>query len=461
VWDRFGRELPQVCGWLLSRRSFCRRSRVIDTNVTQVAPAPAARLVLPRPRLDRLDSIDLLRGVVMVLMALDHVRDFFSDQLFVDPTDLQKTTPPIFLTRWVTHFCAPTFMFLAGTAAFLSGTRGKSRPALSWFLFTRGLWLAFLEVVVNRILWMFNFDLQHHGAGVFWAIGWSMVVLSVLVYLPATVVTLLGVGMIGLHNLLDGLTADQVHLPGWLWVILHSPGDAPVMDEGTVGQVVNWARHLLGLGDVSVVDGITFGTGYCLVPWMGVMAAGYGFGTLLQLDRPQRRRRLFLLGTALTLGFVLLRAANVYGDPHPWAEQSSPLLTFLSFLNCTKYPPSLLYLLMTLGPAILALAFFDRPLGPLARPIVTFGRVPLFFYLLHIPLIHGGAVLCDTLRFGWSPLAAAGPWEIKPGAVPEHYGLSLPLVYVVWIGVVLVLYLPCRWFAEVKRRRRDGWLSYI
>jgi uncharacterized membrane protein len=409
----------------------------MDTNVTRSAPAPAARPVPAKPGPDRLVSVDLVRGLVMILMALDHVRDFFSDRLFLDPTDLKTTTPAVFLTRWVTHFCAPTFIFLAGAAAFLSGTRGKTRPALSWFLLTRGLWLAFLEVTVNRALWMFNYDLHHHGAGVFWAIGWSMVVLSALVYLPTPAVTLFGVAMIVLHNLLDGLTADQARLPGWLWVILHSPGDAPI------------------------AGGFTFGTGYCLVPWAGVMAAGYGFGALLRPDRATRRRRLFRLGTALTLGFIVLRAANVYGDPQPWVRQPSALWTFLSFLNCTKYPPSLLYLLMTLGPAVLALAYFDRPPGPLTRPVVTFGQVPLFFYLLHIPLIHGAAVLCDWLRFGWSPLAAAGPWEVRAEAVPEAYGLSLPLVYLLWAGVVLVLYPPCRWFAGVKRRRRGAWLSYL
>jgi uncharacterized membrane protein len=373
----------------------------------------------------------------MILMALDHVRDFFSDRLFLDATDLTTTTPAYFLTRWVTHFCAPTFIFLAGTAAFLSSTRGKSKPALSWFLLTRGIWLAFFEVVVNRMMWMFNYDLHHHGAGVFWAIGWSMVVLSFLVYLPTLVVTVFGLAMIILHNLLDGLTPADLSLPGWLWTMLHNPGDA------------------------TVIDGYTFGTGYCLIPWVGVMAAGYGFGTFMLLDRATRRRRLFQLGMALTLGFIILRAVNVYGDPRPWSEQSSPLWTFLSFLNCTKYPPSLLYLLMTLGPALLALAVLDRPLGSLAGPIITFGRVPLFYYLLHIPLIHGGAVLLDYVRFGWSPLAASGPWEIKPGEIPGSYGVSLPVVYLIWIGVVVILYLPCRWFAALKQRRRDVWLSYL
>jgi uncharacterized membrane protein len=264
-----------------------------------------------------------------------------------------------------------------------------------------------------------------------------MVALSVLVYLPTSIVTLIGVLMIVLHNLLDGLTADHVGLPGWLWVILHSPGDA------------------------EVVNGITFGTGYSLVPWMGVMAAGYGFGRLMLLDRANRRQFLFLLGTLLTLCFIVVRAANVYGDPQPWKEQSNWLWTFLSFLNCTKYPPSLLYLLMTLGPAILVLACFDRPLGPVAQPVVIFGRVPLFFYILHILLIHGAAVLFDYARFGWSPLAGAGPWEVRPEAVPESYGFSLPMVYLLWIGLLLVLYPPCRWYAEVKRRNKSVWLSYL
>jgi uncharacterized membrane protein len=283
---------------------------------------------------------------------------------------------------------------------------------------------------------MFNYDLQHHGAGVFWAIGWSLVVLSVLVYLPTWLVTGIGVLTILLHNLLDGLTADQVALPRWLWVILHSPGDEPV------------------------VDGITFGTAYCLIPWIGVMAAGYGFGALMLLDRTKRRRRLFLLGAVFILAFIILRATNYYGDPRPWVVQSSPLLTLLSFLNCTKYPASLLFLLMTLGPAILAVALFDRPLSPLARPLVIFGRVPLFYYLLHIPLIHGAAVLLDNVRFGWSPLANNGPW-FRPEDIPPNYGVSLPMVYLIWIGVVLVLYPPCRWFAGVKQRRRDAWLSYF
>jgi len=429
----------------------------VSANLTLAAPSEP--ITPATPRQDRLESVDLLRGMVMILMALDHVRDFMSDRLFYDATNLAESTPANFLTRWITHYCAPTFIFLAGTGAFLSGTRGKSKPELSWFLLTRGLWLVLLELTVVRMSWMFDFNRFDHGPGVFWAIGWSMVVLSGLVYLPISFVTVFGLVMIGYHNLLDGLTAEQLGLTDWSWVILHQPGSAtvwrvvtPSISNATIAEEV-----------APVWREITIGTGYCLIPWCGVMAAGYGFGALLRLGQGVRRRELFGLGLALTLAFILLRARNVYGDPNPWWEKNDPLLNFLSFLNCTKYPPSLLYLLMTLGPAILALALFDRPLGPWARPIITIGRVPLFYYLLHVPLIHGLAVLIDYVRYGWSPQAAAGPWMFRPGVngVAEDYGISLPMVYLVWIGVVLVLYPACRWFAGVKQRRREAWLSYL
>jgi uncharacterized membrane protein len=389
-------------------------------------------------RPDRIESIDLLRGAVMIVMALDHVRDFTSDRLFDNPVDLQTTTPGIFLTRWVTHYCAPTFIFLAGTSAFLSGTRGKSRGELAMFLVTRGLWLALFEVTINRALWMFNFDVTHHGAGVFWAIGWAMVILSGLVYLPPTAVGAIGVAVVASHNLLDPMRAEHVHLPKWIWMILHQPGDEPVSGD------------------------YTFGTGYSLIPWAGVMAAGYGFGSLFTLDRRRRRAWLFAIGGAATAAFVVVRGLNVYGDPQPWAVQArGPEWTVFSFLNCTKYPASLCYLLMTLGPAILALAIFDRPLGSLVKPAITFGRVPLFYYVLHIALIHGLAVGIDDMRFGWSPQAHAGPWDVKPETAPPGYGLSLPMVYLVWVGVVLVLYPPCRWYAGVRKRHPGGWLSYL
>jgi uncharacterized membrane protein len=388
-------------------------------------------------------------------MALDHVRDFWSERLLMDPTDLATTTVGIFWTRWITHFCAPVFIFLAGTSAFLAGTRGRSRGELAWLLFTRGLWFAFFEVTINRALWMFEYDLQHYGAGVFWAIGWAMVVLAVLVYLPTPVVTLIGVALIVSHNLLDGVRAEQLGLPEWLWIILHQPG------EGSVVRAPGWLRDILhSPGHMPGRDDVTFGTAYCLIPWTGVMAVGYGFGGLLRFPRARRRLLVFGLGAVVTLAFLLLRWWDRYGDPRPWQPQSSLSWTVLSFLNCTKYPASLLYLLMTLGPALLALAIFDRPLGPLGRRIVVFGRVPFFFYLLHIPLIHGGAVLQDWVRFGWSPLANNGPW-FRPEDIPANYGVSLPVVYLVWIGVVLILYPPCRWFAGVKSRHSNWWLEYL
>jgi uncharacterized membrane protein len=425
---------------------------------THRASTETGTAVRPEPvpeKPERLESIDLLRGAVMLLMALDHVRDFWSERLLMDPTDLTTTTPGIFLTRWITHFCAPVFIFLAGTSAFLAGTRGRSKGELAWLLFTRGLWLAFFEVTVNRALWMFNYDLQHYGAGVFWAIGWAMVALAGLVYAPAPAVALLGVALIVSHNLLDGVRAEQLGLPEWLWIILHQPGD------GSVVRTPGWLWDILhSPGHVPGRDDITFGTGYCLIPWTGVMAVGYGFGAVLRLPRGRRRPLVFGLGAVVTLAFILLRLWNRYGDPRPWQPQSSLLWTLLSFLNCTKYPASLLYLLMTLGPALLALAIFDRPSGPLGRRVVVFGRVPFFFYLLHIPLIHGGAVLCDWLRFGWSPLATNGPW-FRPDDIPADYGVSLPMVYLVWVVVVLILYPPCRWFAGLKSRRGDWWLSYL
>lgn len=393
----------------------------------------------PASRAERLDGIDLLRGAIMIVMALDHVRDFVSDRLLEDPTNLKTTTPALFLTRWITHYCAPTFIFLAGTGAFLAGTRGKSKGELSWFLLARGLWLAIFEITINRALWMFNYDLHVYGAGVFWAIGLSMMVLAALVYLPTPVVAAFGLMMIVYHNLLDGIQVQQDGPLKLLWTILHSPNEVPIFEGSS----------------------FKFGTGYCLIPWAGVMAAGYGFGAFFCLDRSTRQWWFAFLGLLLIFNFVLLRSLNIYGDPQRWERQADFTRTVLSFINCTKYPPSLLYLLMTLGPAILSLAIFDRPLGAWSKPVITFGRVPFFFYLLHIPLIHGLAVAIDRIRFGWSPQATAGPWDLGNMKLPPNYGVGLAEVYGMWILVLLVLYLPCRWFAGVKARNKSTWLSYV
>src|SRR5947207_1145993 len=314
----------------------------------------------------RLDSVDLLRGLVMVIMALDHTRDFFSKDLSFDPTDLSRTYPALFLTRWITHCCAPVFMFLAGTGAFLSTTRGKSKKELSWFLLSRGLWLVVLELTWVRCFgWQFNFDYHFSVGAVIWALAWSMIALSALVFLPVPVISLFGVAMVVTHNGLDAVTAESWGTMGWLWKILHGGG---LLDSGT---------------------GYRFVAAYPLIPWIGVMAAGYGFGALLKREPNERRNWIFGLGVGLILLFILIRGINGYGDPNPWSRQKNGLFTLFSFLNCHKYPPSLAYLLMTLGPALVVLALLERGTPRWLGPILVFGRVPLFYYLIHLPLIHG------------------------------------------------------------------------
>ncbi len=372
----------------------------------------------------------------MVIMALDHTRDFFSRDLAFDPADLAKTYPALFLTRWITHYCAPIFVFLAGAGAFLSTRRGKTRTELSWFLLTRGLWLVLLEVTWVRCLgWQFNFDYHFVMGLVIWAIGWSMVALAGLVFLPLPWVATFGILMIALHNLLDGVKPEDCGTLAWLWRILHSGG-----------ILVPTARY-------------RFSAGYPLIPWIGVMAAGYGFGALFLRESAERRKWLISLGALLTALFIVLRAINAYGDPAPWSRQKIGLFTLFSFVNCNKYPPSLLFLLMTLGPALLAVAALDRGTPRWLKPVLVFGRVPLFYYLLHLPFIHGLAVLASYLEYGQASWWFANPGD--PPLRPTDYGYSLPVVYLIWIGVVLALYPVCRWFAEVKRRRREGWLSYL
>ncbi|HET6272874.1 MAG TPA: heparan-alpha-glucosaminide N-acetyltransferase domain-containing protein [Bacteroidota bacterium] len=382
---------------------------------------------------ERLGSVDLLRGMVMALMALDHVRDYFTDARFY-PLDLTQTNILLYMTRWITHFCAPAFVFLAGTGAFLSLTRGKTIPELSRFLFTRGLWLVFIELTVVRFGWLFNIDYTLAIGQVIWAIGWSMVALAVLIRFPVKVATIFGLLMIALHNLFDDVTPDQLGIFGWPWQILHAGGP------------------------INYMQGYSFLVAYPLIPWIGVMAVGYGFGTILIKEASARRKTLLRLGLAITAGFILIRATNLYGDPNQWSQQKDVVFTAFDFINCEKYPPSLLYLMITLGPAIAVLPLLERARGWMAQFFIVFGRVPMFFYIIHIPLIHGLALLAAYLTgydtgfmFGNVP-----PWEWPPG-----YGFGLPVVYVVWGGVVLALYPVCKWFAEVKKRRKDVWLSYL
>jgi uncharacterized membrane protein len=392
----------------------------------------------------RLHSVDALRGIVMVIMALDHVRDFFHVYAKTfDPLDPSKTWTGLFFTRWITHFCAPTFVFLAGTGAFLSTRRGKTKKELSWFLLTRGLWLVLLELTLVRLGWFFNFDYHFVFVQVIWAIGWGMVLLAGLVFLPTRVIAAFGLAMIALHNLLDNFKSADFGALRWLWVVLHET-NALFPREGSLLLIA-----------------------YPLVPWVGVMAAGYAFGEILTLERDRRRRMLFGIGLTAVVLFVLLRWLNVYGDPLGWAVQErGTWFTFLSFLNTQKYPPSLLFLLMTLGPSIIALALFDRAPGRepggILRPFVIFGRVPLFYYLLHVPLMHVVAVVFSYIKYGRAEwLFANWPLPGQPQLEPQGYGYDLRVVYAVWLGVVLALYPLCRWFAGVKARRRDAWLSYL
>ena len=385
----------------------------------------------------RLDSVDLLRGFVMVLMVLDHVRDFFGN-VQVNATDPGTSTIPLFFTRWITHFCAPTFVFLAGTGAYLAGSRGMSKAALSRFLLTRGIWLALLELTLVRLGMTFDLTFRFFPLTVLWAIGISMVVLSVLVFLPTTLIAWLGVTMIVVHNAFDGVAPQDFGRFADVWRLLHIQG---MLDFQIAG------RPVFGL--------------YPLIPWMGVMAAGYAFGAIVRNPNAEfRRAGLWNLGLAMIALFVFLRWLNVYGDPRPWtAQERGPVYTVLSFLNCQKYPPSLLYLLMTLGPAITLLAIFDwRGAGMLTKPLTTFGRVPLFYYLLQWPLIHLLAVGVNAgLGQPYKWLLGNGPFE-----APANYGYSLPVVYLMWMATLLLIYAPCAWFAGLKKRHRDGWwLSYL
>jgi uncharacterized membrane protein len=402
-----------------------------DLAAEVARPALPVRKVLPalatRPRLT---SIDLLRGSVMILMALDHTRDFFGAS-GMNPRDV--TEPALFLTRWVTHYCAPLFIFLAGLSAFLYGTRqGRTPGEVSWFLLTRGFWLMVLEFTLVRLGWSFDLSAHFFVAQVIWIIGASMVVLAGLVHLPRPALVSIALVTIGGHNLLDGIRAESFGVMAWLWNLLHQP-------------------QLLQLGPHSKLLAL-----YPLVPWFGVMAAGYALGPLFLADTTTRLRWLTGLGAMITGGFIALRLTNLYGDPGMWAEQSSGLATVLSFLNCEKYPPSLLYLMMTLGPGLLLLAAFERAQGRLADWITTFGRVPLFYYVANIYLIHALAV-----AFAWAIWGEASWLLGAPGNKPAGYGLSLPGIYVVAIFIVITLHPFCRWFMAVKHHRAEWWWSYL
>ncbi len=382
---------------------------------------------------ERLPSLDMLRGVVMVLMTLDHTRTFFSNATF-SPLDLNESNIPFFLTRWITHLCAPSFIFLAGIAANRALKRGRTKTELSRFLLIRGLWLIFLELTIIRLAWSFTQIYTINFAGVLWAIGWSMLCLSILVYLPIRTVGIIGFLLIFGHNLLDGINADQFGQLHWAWAILHE-------------------QKMLEFS-----SGFRFFIFYPLIPWIGVMAAGYAFGTLYDRPLSQRQSILRNIGLSCLAIFLLLRGTNIYGDPEPWSFQSNFIKSLLSFINCHKYPPSLLYLLMTLGLAILLLYLFETSISRYFKPVIFFGQVPLFFYIIHLWTIHLIAIILSLPKYGLSAILL--PY-ISTSMRPEDYGYSLVQVYFIFLVIIVILYPICYWYGKYKKKSKYWLLKYF
>jgi uncharacterized membrane protein len=355
-----------------------------------------------------------------------------------DPADLSQTTPAIFFTRWVTHFCAPVFIFLAGTSAFLSGQK-KTKKELSLFLLKRGLWLMLMELTLMNFAWFFNPSYSLIVLQVIWVLGLSMVVLSALVHLPLKVVFSFGVLLVLFHNLLDNTNVEGNNLHAFGWAVLHKFG------------FFNW-------------NGTTVALGYPIIPWAGVMALGYCMGVLYQhsFDAAKRKKILLWTGLGCTLLFFVLRYSNVYGDPFKWEKQASSMYSFLSILNTNKYPPSLLYLLMTIGPSLLFLSFTENSKGKFLSAISTFGRVPFFYYVLHVYLFHFIAMLAAQFSgFHWYNMVFKTTWiTLEPSL--KGYGFSLAIVYAVWLAVVVALYPLCKKYDAYKMANKDKWwLSYL
>jgi uncharacterized membrane protein len=401
----------------------------------------------------RIDSVDLLRGLVMFIMVLDHVREYVhADAFHFNPTDLSKTNTILFLTRWITHFCAPTFVFLAGTSIYLQRMRGKSKNELARFLLTRGLWLILLEFTLIRFSMLFNLDYHFLGfAEVIWVFGVSMIALAALIYFPLRIVAVIGLAMVALHNLLDRFvipppTALSTVLNGpapdaWqkLWLFLHQPGIIPLS------------------------DGVVLFVAYPILPWIGVMACGYGLGSVYSWDAAARRKFLLWLGLALTAIFVVLRATNIYGDPAPWSVQETGVFTFLSFLNTTKYPVSLLFLLMTIGPALMFLSAADgtkKESNIINRVLITFGRVPLFYFILQMFYAHGAGLLLGWLA-GKDVHHFFANFPEMASSAPPDVGFPLWVTYVVWLVGIALLYPLCAWYGKLKRGRHGFPYSYL
>jgi|688.fasta_scaffold217755_2 uncharacterized membrane protein len=387
----------------------------------------------------RIESIDILRGVVMVIMALDHVRDYFHyGSFYNDPTDLATTSPILFFTRFITNFCAPVFVFLSGTSAFLYGTN-KTKPQLFKFLFTRGLWLIFLEIVVNNFIWTFDITYSLQIFQVIFAIGFSMICLSFLIYLPKKALLILGIILIAGHNALDSIVMQGQSFQSIVWYFLHQNN-----------ALVKGSDYLV------IIQ-------YPLIPWIGLMALGYLFGTFYQKDYDVsiRKKWLLRLGLGAIALFFILRGLNIYGDLAPWTVQDTIIKTILSFFKVTKYPPSLLFICVTLGPAMLFLYAYENTQNKVTNFFLAFGRVPLFYYFLHMLVIHVFAILSIFIFGGnWQDMIMTG--ENFMNGNLKTYGYSLFIVYLVWISVVLLLFPLCKQYMKYKANNKDKWwLSYL
>lgn len=379
----------------------------------------------------------MLRGLVMVIMALDHVRDYFhADAYFFDPSDMSQTNVPLFWTRFVTHFCAPVFVFLAGTSAFFVGQR-RDKKSLSIWLLKRGLWLVIAELTIIKLAWMFKLDYSTILLQVIWVLGISMIFLAGFIHLPKKFMIGLALLVVFGHNLLDPIAPTDTVASGF-WTFLH------------VFNIVN-------MGSFQVF------VGYPMIPWIFVMPLGYYFGELYKpsYDPKLRIKRLFQLGLGLTLLFFVLRSINIYGDPYTWTEQESFGMTIASYFNITKYPPSLLYLLITLGPSILFLAFVENIQNQWTEKLVVIGRVPMFFYIVHIYVIHLLAVVAAmSTGFDFSDMVIDIWVTLQPQL--QGYGFDLWVVYLVWIVLTIALYPVCSWYNNYKTNHREKWwLSYL
>ncbi|NCI50835.1 DUF1624 domain-containing protein [Sediminibacterium roseum] len=389
--------------------------------------------VLPSKK--RIDSIDILRGSIMIIMALDHVRDFFHvGAMTGNPTDPATTTPALFFTRWITHFCAPVFVFLAGTSVFLAGIK-KTKKELSVFLLKRGIWFIVLEIVIFNFL--FSFDPLYHfiGLQVIWVTAISMLLLAALIYLPLPVLFVLGLAIVAGHNLLDNFNStDPAKIPLG-WSILHQQSFRFYAEN----------RSFMVL--------------YPILPWPGIMLLGYCLGSLYKpgYDAAKRRRKLIAYGLSAIVVFVVVRWINVYGDLFPWAEQKTTTATLLSFLNVSKYPPSLLYTCMTIGPALIVLAWIEKARKNWMNITVVYGRVPMFYYLLHFLLIH---LLCMIVFFaqGYTMAEAGSGFMLFR---PNEFGFSLGITYLIWIAVVASLYPLCKWYGRYRATHDHWWLPYL